>query len=364
MSTVPLPATHRRSGGPPRAALAGAVVLLVIALAGLTWAKWWPYLERARTISSSGEYPGSDVLATAGDAGAGPSLAGAWDFAVAYGTAIWPALLVAIVLGAGVEALLPRRWLARVLGAEGARGSLAGGVGALPTMMCSCCAAPVTVSLRRRGASTSAALAFWVGNPLLNPAVLVFLALLLPWPWVATRVLVGVVVVFGVTVLVARLAGDRRPQAVASSAAPLAAAEDDVEDDAVVRFGRALLRFAAILVPEYVVMVLLLGLFRGWLMPIDGTLGEPALLLVPAAAVLGTVVVLPTGGEIPILVGLSAAGVGAGVLGALLVTLPAVSAVSMVLVGRTLGTRVTLGMGAAVALSGLLGAALLVVLGG
>jgi uncharacterized membrane protein YraQ (UPF0718 family) len=362
MSTVPLTAPRPDRSRSPRAVLIGAAVLALVALLGLTWAKWSPYLDRARTISSSGDYPGKDVLAKAGEPGSAPSLSGAWDFAVAYGTAIWPALVVALVLGAGIEALLPRRWIARAFGAEGPRGSLAGGVGALPTMMCSCCAAPVTVSMRRRGASTAASLAFWVGNPLLNPAVLVFLALLLPWPWVTTRAVVGIVVVFGLTALVARFAPRSARAAALERTREPEPAED--EDGVAARFGRALLRFGAILIPEYVVLVLLLGLFRGWVFPIDGALGEPAVLVIVLAAVVGTLVVLPTGGEIPLLIGLSAAGVGAGVLGALLVTLPAVSAVSMVLVGRTLGGRVTLAMGGAVAASGLAGAALLAGLGG
>jgi hypothetical protein len=35
--------------------------------------------------------------------------------------------------------------------------------------------------------------AYWLGNPLLNPAELVFLALVAPWPWTVTRLVVAVV---------------------------------------------------------------------------------------------------------------------------------------------------------------------------
>jgi uncharacterized membrane protein YraQ (UPF0718 family) len=42
---------------------------------------------------------------------------------------------------------------------------------------------------------TSVAVAYWPGNPLLNPAVLVFLRFVVPWQWTVTRAVVGVAVV-------------------------------------------------------------------------------------------------------------------------------------------------------------------------
>jgi uncharacterized membrane protein YraQ (UPF0718 family) len=47
-------------------------------------------------------------------------------------------------------------------------------------------------------------------------------------------------------------------------------------------------------------------------------------------------VVIPAAGEIPILLGLAAAGAGTGILGVLLITLPAISLPSMVMVVRSL----------------------------
>ncbi|MGH8888609.1 MAG: permease, partial [Acidothermaceae bacterium] len=64
-------------------------------------------------------------------------------------------------------------------------------------------------------------------------------------------------------------------------------------------------------------------------------------------------------GEIPILQGLSALGVGAGPLGALLITLPAVSLPSMAMVGRALSWRVTAAVAGVVMVTGLAGAILL-----
>lgn len=116
-----------------------------------------------------------------------------------------------------------------------------------------------------------------------------------------------------------------------------------------------------VLVPEYLVVVLLIGAFRGWLFPIGATLGS-GVMVVLLAAVVGTLLVIPTAAEIPILQGLALAGVAAGPIGALLVTLPAVSLPGIAMVGRALGWRTTALTTAMVVVGGVLGACLLAVL--
>jgi uncharacterized membrane protein YraQ (UPF0718 family) len=76
-----------------------------------------------------------------------------------------------------------------------------------------------------------------------------------------------------------------------------------------------------------------------------------------------TALVIPTGGEIPVIVGLVAAGASAGVAGVLLVTLPALSVPSMVMVARTFSGRVVAGLAGLVVLGGLLAGGLLAALG-
>lgn len=334
--------------------LIGLPALAAVTITGLTWAKWSPYLIKLRGVAASHVWPGSSILTSAGAGGSAPSLRGGWEFTVTYGEAVWKALVVALLVAATVDAVVPRRWLAGVLGRPGRFGGPAvAGLLAIPCMMCTCCTAPLARTLRRGGAPTSSVLAYWLGNPVLNPAVLAFLALVAPWQWFATRLAVGAVLVFGVSALVGRLAGPvPRPDA------PPAAEPDDDLRAAPRRFVTTLLRLCVTLVPEYAVVVFAVGAFRGWLFPLDGA-GHWGLLAVLLAAVLGTLVVIPTAGEIPILQGLSALGVGAGVLGTLLITLPAVSLPSMVMVLRALSWRVTIATGAAVAVTGLAGGALL-----
>lgn len=45
-----------------------------------------------------------------------------------------------------------------------------------PGMMCTCCGAPVAVGMAKSRASVGATLASWIGNPILNPATIVFTA--------------------------------------------------------------------------------------------------------------------------------------------------------------------------------------------
>jgi uncharacterized membrane protein YraQ (UPF0718 family) len=303
-------------------------------------------------------WSGKDILAKAGHAGASPSLAGAWAFTRAYFDAVWPAVVAALVIASSVQALIPRRWLLGLLSRRtDARSSLAGGVLALPSLMCTCCTAPVAATLKREGAPTSAVLAYWIGNPMLNPAVLVFLALVAPWQWVVTRIVVGALLVFGATALVARLA----PTWATPATVPVDVRGFDLSSSPV-RFTRSLLRLVVTLLPEYLIVVFLLGLFRGWAFPLGAGAVHWQVAAILVAALLGTLIVIPTAGEIPILQGLAALGVGSGAVGALLITLPAISLVSMTMVARTLSVRVTVAMAAVVAACGVVGGLVLLVL--
>lgn len=360
--------TTRSSSGPPRQwriAIAGVVIAAVVFVAVLLWSKWVPYTGQALRAAGSGTWSGSSVLEVGGvRPGDPPSWQAATSFAVAYGQAVWKALAAALLISAALQSLVPRGWLLRLLNRRGRIASaVAGGLGSTPSMMCTCCTAPVVVSLRRSGVSSAAAIAYWLGNPLLNPAVLIFLLLVAPWEWTLTRMVVGVLVVVGGAALVARLTDGRQ-------APPGLAGDAEVEQPpgpewlaaAPGRFGRALARLALVIVPEYLIVVLLIGAFRGWLLPLDAVSGT-GLVIVVLAAVLGTLLVIPTAGEIPILQGLAVAGVAAGPLGALLITLPVVSLPGVVMVGRALGWRATAATGALAAVGGLLGAGLLTVLG-
>jgi uncharacterized protein len=346
----------------------GVLVAVVLIVVALLWAKWLPYAAQAGRLHAGGAWTGSNVLGVGGvRPGDAPSWHAAISFTSAYIEAVWKALVAALLISAVLQSLVPRTWVLRMLNRRGrVTSALAGGLCSTPSMMCTCCTAPVAVSLRRSGVSTSAAVAYWLGNPLLNPAVLVFLLLVAPWQWTVTRLVVGVLVVVGGAALVTRLTEGRREVAMPDTSK--LTGDDEQEPlgtewlaSAPARFGRTLLRLSLVLLPEYLIVVMLIGAFRGWLFPIGDTLGS-GLPAVAIAACVGTLLVIPTAGEIPVLLGLAIAGVAAGPIGALLLTLPAVSLPGIAMVGRALGWRTTAATTAVVAVGGLLGAVLLTVL--
>jgi uncharacterized membrane protein YraQ (UPF0718 family) len=70
-------------------------------------------------------------------------------------------------------------------------------------------------------------------------------------------------------------------------------------------------------------------------------------------------IVIPTAGEIPILQGLALLGVSSGTLGALLITLPAVSVPGVAMVARSFGWKAVVTTTVMVIAAGLLGATVL-----
>jgi uncharacterized membrane protein YraQ (UPF0718 family) len=345
-----------------RAVVAGVAVTVFVFIAGLWWAKWTPYVGKAMAAAGSHEWSGKDILGVGGvRAGAAPSWAAATGFFEAYVLSIWPALAVALLLSACVQAFVPRAWLPWLLNRRRLISTaFAGGAASMPSMMCTCCAAPVAVTLRNSGVSRAAAIAYWLGNPLLNPAVLVFLLFVAPWQWTLTRLVVGVAAVIGVAALVGVLTRRDDASQPSNTVVPWAGGGAEPSPSAR-RFVTALLRLCLVLLPEYMIIVLAIGAGRGWLL----ALIEPAhqgLLVVLVAAVLGTLLVIPTAGEIPILQGLALLGISSGVLGALLITLPAVSLPGVAMVVRGFGWKTVTVTAVSMVVAGLLGAAMLTVL--
>lgn len=331
---------------------AGLVAFVAIAVAGLTWAKWNPYFHKALVVATTHRL-GVSILSSGRLVPPEPSFGAAIDFALAYFRAIWQALLVGLLLAAATEALIPGRWLLRMMSGRGRFGAVLPGLLAVPCMMCSCCSAPPTVSLRRSGVPVGSALAWWVGNPAINPAVIVFAAFVLSWQWAVLRLVAGIVLVFVVVALVARLAPSDRIDvtAVGESLGDLGPRG---LGDAAGRYARSLGRLSLTLLPEYLIIVLMLGAFRGWLFPVAHGISTWGPLAVLLFAVAGTLFVIPTAGEIPIVQGMMKAGLGVEPSAALLITLPSISLPSMAMVWRSFPRRVLIALAGSVALLGVL----------
>ncbi len=346
MTTPPIsaPADRRRE-------LAAFALFVAVAIALLAWAKWWPYSVKVPKAAETHAL-GTSIITGENSAPPGFSLTAGIDFARTYFLSIWPALVAGLFIGAAVTVLVPRSWLVRALAGHGRASTLRGGLLSVPTMMCTCCTAPVAVGLRKRGASVGASVAFWLGNPALNPAVLAFSFFVLGWQWTVLRAAAGVLLVLGVVALT-------RPRpGVVGPLIALPAAETGPRAS---RFVRAFGGMAVRLLPEYLLLVVALGALRGPLF--TGGLGLRAgVLAVLIFAAAGALLPIPTAGEIPVIAALLALGVSAPVAAALLITLPAISVPSLVMVRRVFPAKVLGGTTAGVLVLGLLtaGAAALI----
>jgi uncharacterized membrane protein YraQ (UPF0718 family) len=321
----------------PNSMLAIAIFVL-IAVAGLYYVKWSPYYHRA-FVAADAHSIGHSILAGTVPLPPAASWHAALDYAMAYGKAIWQAMVLGLLLGSAVQTLLPAHWVARVLGGAGLRSVAAGGLMALPGMMCTCCAAPVVVGLRARQASPGAAVAFWLGNSVLNPATLIFMGFVLGWHWTVLRLVLGIVLVFGGGWLINRRATPVEQRAAGEQLDVLMAASE-TQGNPFVRWLKLLASMAVRLIPEYIVLVLLLGAARVFLFPHVGPEVDNAIGWILAFAVAGTLFVIPTAGEVPIVQAMLAFGVAAGPAAALLMTLPPISIPSLAMTARALGWRV------------------------
>lgn len=332
-------------------AIAGVVLFLAVLLTTLAWAKWIPYSHKIPATAASGSL-GASILSGGQAAPPAPSVQAAVSYTLTYLGAIWPALVAGLLIAAALEAFLPPALLWRLLTSR-AWGSAAirGGVCSMGSMMCTCCAAPIAVTMRRRGIPAPAAAAFWIGNPALNPAVLAFLVVVLSWQWAALRVVSAVALLAVVGLVAHRMLGDRSEVPEAAAPAP---DQPATIADAFVRFFRTLARLCVTLLPEYLAIVLLLGAFRGWLFPAGQELAAWGVLAILVFALVGMLFVIPTAAEIPIVQGFLLAGLPIGPAAALMITLPAVSLPSLVMVARAFSLRTTLAFAGLVVLIGVL----------
>ncbi len=119
---------------PDRRYLVGIGILTGVAVAGLFYVKWNPYFHRA-FVAAAQHSIGASIVTGKAAAAPAPSLAAALGYAWAYGKAIWQAMVLGLVLGAGVQAIIPRDWMGRLLGRVEFSSVAVAGVAGVPSMM-------------------------------------------------------------------------------------------------------------------------------------------------------------------------------------------------------------------------------------
>jgi uncharacterized membrane protein YraQ (UPF0718 family) len=316
----------------------GVTIILAIAVAGLFYVKWMPYYNKAILAAANHSIGKSILTGTAAQAPA-PSWQAAVGYALAYGKAIWQAMVLGLLLGSALQEFAPRAWIARVLGQASFRSVALGGLWAIPGMMCTCCAAPVVIGLRRAHASAAAATAFWLGNTVLNPAALIFMGFVLGWKWTGLRLALGIPLVFGTGYLVSRLAGAGEAQ-VLQRQLSRTFAESAPQNPSIAGWLTRFARLVIALIPEYLVLVLILGASRAWLFPIASPAVGNDLPWIALMSAAGLLFVIPTAGEVPIVQAMLSLGVAAGPAAALMMTLAPVSLPSLAMTGKVFPLRV------------------------
>lgn len=325
------------------------VIFLIVAAAGLLYVKWWPYFQKA--ISSSVTHTiGPSIL---GDQSASSSpWASAWDYAKVYFLSVWKAAALGILLGSLIQVLLPSRWLLKVLGKTSFGSTVAGGLASIPGMMCTCCAAPMAVGMRKKKVSVGASIAFWLGNPTINPATLIFMTFVLSWKFTVLRLVFGLVLVFGVSYLANRFAKDAEP--VNLEDVPESETLEEEQGPFFKRWMKSLGTMLLHIGPAYILSVLLLGAARIWLFPQLSETASNSLFAIIGFALAGMLFVIPTAAEIPIIQTFMLVGLGEGPAAALLITLPALSLPSLLIVARSYPKRVLGFVSASVVVLGVL----------
>src|SRR5690606_28378384 len=125
-----------------------------------------PYYDRSFAAAETHSI-GASILTGADGTVPAASWQAAVDYAISYGRAIWKAMLLGLLLGSALQALLPQRWIQRWLGGLGTGSVVTGSLLSIPSMMCTCCSAPVVTGLRRCEAGPGSTAAWWLGNTML-----------------------------------------------------------------------------------------------------------------------------------------------------------------------------------------------------
>lgn len=301
---------------------------------------------------------------------------------VSYLLTVWHATLLGVLLAGLALTALPAP-LESLFARRGLPGTLAGTLYGIPQPFCSCCAAVMAPSYARRGASLDFSLAFVVGAPMLNITTMTLAFALLPAPYALLRLAAGLVLPLGVTYAVARLA-ERWGEAEGAACTTIGATcgvpvtgwtsrltelyrrAFDVEawvrgwktdtPAALVRtWLYASVRIGMVLVPT----LLLWSIGTAALVQLLPHVLSNSLPSVVLTAITGTLLMISTWTEIPIALQLIQSGF-TGPAAAALVVLPPVSLPCLMVLAGALGRlRVTLLLGAAVMLIGVLAGVLL-----
>lgn len=335
-----------------------AFCLLLLAIAGFTYVKWLPYYAKAFQAQANHSI-GNSIIYNSAHVIPSVSFTAAIDYAMSYSKSIWKAMLLGLLLGSGIKVLIPSQWVSRWLGRFGVKNIIRGGLLAIPCMMCTCCAAPVAAGMRQNKASVGSVVSWWLSNPLLNPATLVFMGFVLGWGWAAFRAVFAIVMVLIISYIAEKYANSSDVNQLEDN---IALQKEILQQDIsqqenknkpiLFAWAQEFTSMTIKLLPEYLMLVLLLGAARAWLFPVFGA--DESVIWIFAMALAGMVFVIPTAGEVPIVQAMFVLGVGAAPAAALMMTLPAISLPSLIMLRNVFNLKTRLIIAAGVVFFGVL----------
>jgi uncharacterized membrane protein YraQ (UPF0718 family) len=307
----------------------------VLIVAGLIAYKWRAARITIHKVALSGALSiRADVVSFGGSAG----LVAAAERSVHYFVAIWPALLFGILIGAAVRAFVPADWLARVLSARTLLTQLKAGAAGAPLMLCSCCVAPVFTAVYERSSRLGPSLAIMLAAPSLNPAALALTCMLFAPKVAAGRFLMAAAAVFLGSIVIEHLFRG-------SNLASLPGRRPHEEVPAGWRQASSILSRSLIHMLVRTMPALFLGIVGSSLLTqyvpkeLFGSASFSALVVIATAAV-AVLLAVPTFFEIPLALGLLAAGAPQGAAAALLFAAPAINLPSLLALARSTSWKV------------------------
>jgi hypothetical protein len=251
-------------------------------------------------------------------------------FTADYLNGVWFSTILGLLIAGAVSAFLP--YLVRRYAAGNTWNNHAAGIAlGLPMMLCTCCASCSLPGLRKSGFGLRPLLGFFITAPSLNIVTVILAFKLLPLSLAVCRLGLGIAAAIGLPYLVTKWGGEIPAAGLESTLAAETEPDQSLWKGWLTHTWRAVM----MAVPPLVGGIFLIGVLSTF-MPLDEFAkhvghGPGAAVL---AAAMGTLVMVPTFTEVVLVKEMTSHGMGLGPVLALLISLPAVSFPSLLVLAR------------------------------
>jgi len=224
----------------------------------------------------------------------------------------------------------------------------------VPNMFCTCCAASTTVGIRKAGAGLGPTLSFFVTAPTLNIVVILLSFNLLPFKFALARLLLGIIASIGITYLVTKISSEKCE---INNEINLKEKNQETVTSLLLLWLNNTWKVFIAVIPLLLLGIFLVGILKT-LYPMEVLKGalNKGFISTLTAAIIGTILMVPTFTEVILVSELIKLGVPASPLIALLITLPAVSLPSLMVLGKNLKSyKIAVLLGIFITLLGIIG---------